>query len=65
MQSEWISVEYRHPDSVTNVLVFSNDIITSWVDVAWNGGGDWYEADKEDRYVPIVTHWMPFPPPPE
>ena len=64
---EWISVDKCKPENVKDVLVFSNDIVFSWVDMAWYSkeAGAWCEAGKEEDYVPIITHWMPLPSPPK
>ena len=67
--SEWISVKKGLPKETMRVLVFANDIVSSWIDVV-NAyicpeyeNLIWEDLAGED-YIPIVTHWMPLPNPP-
>ena len=60
VQSEWISVEERLPETETSVLVCTERgyIFLSWAsneDVFW-----FYNENEDDR----VTHWQPLPEPP-
>jgi len=64
--SEWIKVEDRLPEKTTVVLVFVNDIVNSWIDVANcyicpEYGNAIFEDLSGEDYVPIVTHWMQLP----
>jgi len=63
-EREWISVDKELPDHIQNVVVYANDIVMSWRETAWYGNGCWHIADKEEMYIPIITHWMPLPSPP-
>lgn len=67
---KWISVDDGQPEKTGNVIVFANDIVTSWVEVLSAyvcpeyGNVIFEQLDGED-YPPIVTHWMPLPDAPE
>ncbi len=56
----WVPVEERLPDQVDDVVVWHPSRIgTGW---AWHDGdGKWFSGD----YEVLVSHWMPFPAPPE
>jgi hypothetical protein len=56
----WVPVEERLPDQVDDVVVWHPSRIgTGW---AWyDGDGKWFSGD----YEVLVSHWMPFPAPPE
>ena len=62
---KWISVEDRMPDDESGykVLVFANDIISSWVELINYNGEHWVHNGGK-IYPPIVTHWQPIPKPP-
>ena len=70
LENQWISVEDRLPDENKNVIVFANDIVSSFVETAcyyvcpeYLHGG-WSE-ENGDPYEPIITHWMNLPEPPK
>lgn len=62
---EWISVEDRLPDDESGyqVLVFANDIVSSWRQFLNHDGKRWVDKGGYD-FIPIVTHWMQLPEPP-
>jgi len=66
---EWISVDKELPMATGNVLVFVNDIISSWQEIVnayicpEYGNIIWETIEGED-YTPIITDWMPLPDPP-
>ncbi len=67
--SEWIKIDDKAPKQDQVCLVFANDIVSSWVDIASyykcpEYGFIIWEKDGDD-YPPIVTHWMPLPEPPK
>jgi hypothetical protein len=59
-ERRWIPVGDRLPDQVDDVVVWHPSRIgTGW---AWyDGDGKWFSGD----YEVLVSHWMPFPEPPE
>lgn len=62
MESKWISVKDRLPDDNESYLVC--DLVTGEYlpDRGFFEDGEWHIfGDPEFQ----VTHWMPFPPPPE
>lgn len=61
--SEWISVEDRLPKDTFEVLVFANDIVSSFIEVVGWDGRDFLAIGfgADIVYPPIVTHWMPLP----
>ena len=64
--SNWISVGDRLPDNESGyrVLVLANDIISQFIEITNHNGKMWLQEGGTE-YPPIVTHWMPLPPPPE
>ena len=57
----WISVEVEMPDSDTDVIVATED---RHVDAGFHDGRVWRWATAQ-QIETEVTHWMPFPEPPE
>ena len=57
----WRSVEVEMPDSDTDVIVATED---RHVDAGFHDGRLWRWATAQQIEVG-VTHWMPFPEPPE
>ena len=69
--SDWISVMDRMPLDSGPVLVFANDIVSSWTEAVncyicpEYGSHVFEDIGSGEEYVPIITHWMPLPPPPQ
>lgn len=57
----WRSVDAEMPDSDTDVIVATED---RHVDAGFHDGRLWRWATAQQIEV-AVTHWMPFPEPPE
>ena len=58
--NEWINVKDRLPDNSNDVLI----CCAGWDgmhSVEWG----WYRTDMKEWVAGNVTHWMPFPDPPE
>ena len=72
-RSRWIPVEERLPEELKPVLfaVYPRDkqLYNKYgkvVYLAWRENGEWLDWEgKRVSDVFIVTHWMPFPEPPE
>ena len=53
------------------MLVFANDIVSSWMEVVnayvcpEYGNVMFEDINSEEDYAPIVTHWAELPAPPE
>ena len=62
---EWRKIEESKPNDDTGyrVLVFANDIVSSWIEIVSYSHGRFYKNGFV--YPPIVTHWMPLPEPPK
>ena len=60
---EWISVKDRMPEIDGRYLVYTNDVVTSWVEPLTFEVDFW--CDENGWWPCVVTHWMPFPDPPE
>jgi hypothetical protein len=59
--SEWINVGESMPDSDTDVIVATED---GHVEAGYHNGSEWRWLSAGIIEIP-VTHWMPFPNPPE
>ena len=57
---EWISVKDRLPEIGEHVLVFANDIVSSWVEIAWMDKSDWHTS-SDYEWPCLVDFWMPLP----
>ena len=53
---QWISVEYRLPEPMYQVLIYTDD---GWI------GVDALDYNEEFREYDYVTHWQPLPEPPK
>lgn len=60
---KWISVEDRLPENDDNYLVFTSDRNEKEI-ATYYGDGEWLTHDLINL-IPLVTHWMPLPEPPE
>jgi hypothetical protein len=64
---EWKEVSSGLPETTRPVLVFSNDIVSSWVDIVnayvcpEYGGVIWENLHDGEDYAPVVTHWAELP----
>ena len=63
----WFDAKKSPPTKTGNVLVFSNDINSSWMEVV-NAyicpeyeNLMWESLDSGEDYAPIVTHWAELP----
>ena len=69
-KENWFAVDEVKPTETCNVLVFANDIVSSWMEVVnayvcpEYGNVIFEHLDSGEDYVPVVTHWRPLPPPP-
>jgi len=63
---KWISVDDHLPDDESGykVLVYANDIVSSWTQIL-NHNGKYWVHNGDEEFPPTVTHWMPLPSPPE
>ena len=64
--SEWISVKDRLPLKHIGVIVWVE--AGSWGKGFLDADGRWRSFDTSfslETYIPMVTHWMPLPEPPE
>ena len=59
----WINAELRDPEVETNVIVCTADGFVEAGYILKNGKWNWMKGDHEIK-IP-VTHWMPFPEPPD
>ena len=60
--SKWISVKDRLPDNNDTMLI----VHRGGVSFGWYNGRYWERgASTNHRQLRTVTHWMPFPEPPE
>lgn len=62
-QPKWISVKEKLPENDDNYLVFTSDRNDAVI-ATYYGDGEWLEYDLTNL-IPLVTHWMPLPEPPE
>ena len=61
---EWIKTKDKYPDEMEHVLVFANDIVSSWIEIAYMEDGEWHTP--EDYHWPcLVDAWMKLPEPPK
>lgn len=58
--SEWISVKDSEPDSLDEVLTYSEN---EGIGISFYSNGSWYDYGTT-KWV-SVSHWMPLPEPPE
>lgn len=69
--TKWIDIDHRQPTETGYVLVFANDIVSSWIEVVnayicpEYGGVIFEDRWTGEDYAPIVTHWAELPDPPE
>ena len=61
MTDGWISTEERLPKNSDHVIVYAQPYPEPEVFVGWYAGGFWYVHGNKCP----VSHWMPFPKPPE
>ena len=59
--STWISADKSMPDIDTNVIIVTED---GEVEAGYDDGQDWRYLSG-GKVETVVTHWMPFPEPPE
>lgn len=66
--AEWISVEERLPEELTEVIVFT-EATEQGVCIAFMENGKWLDGYSGRGIVmmqqELVTHWMPMPEPPK
>ena len=62
-QPKWFSVKEKLPENDDNYLVFTSDRNDAVI-ATYYGDGEWLEYDLTNL-IPLVTHWMPLPEPPE
>lgn len=53
-----IPAEERDPEEEGIYLVFANDIVSGFYDLAEWRKGQWFERGAHSDYPPNVTHWM-------
>ena len=61
----WVSVDYRLPNPVTPVLVYSTCCSVCWyMQIGEVEDGKWFESGSGDDLEARPTHWAELPNPP-
>ena len=61
MESEWIKVSDRLPETPQHVIIYADDCVIPDV---FYGDGKFYFQDYISYEIYDPTHWMPLPKPP-